>query len=179
MTGLAALLRVLGDWRAYAAALVLGLAVSAWVFSVERDRAEVQASAAQADAADLRDKLAVSEDGRRGAITARDQAEARLADYALKSAEAWREQAAASSRMATQLTETNRRLRAAQEEIARANPGLRLDDPLPGGVRDSIACAGTTQDCDHATAADSGSVSSGASDAAGATGRPSGDPDRA
>lgn len=174
------ILRVLGDWRTYVAAGLVGLALTAWVHSVERDRARDALAVERQTSARLQAALTAAEDGRKGALADRERAEAALSAYAVQSAAVWREQAAASAALATQLTETQRRLRAAQEEAARATLPAGLDGPLPDGLRDRIACAGSIDPCQaDAAAADPDRVSDRADDAAGATGRPAGGDDRA
>lgn len=173
------LIALVRDWRAWAIAIVAGLALTVWVVTVERDAARQVGSERSARIEQLEAEAEVAETARRSALAARDQAESILAEYAVASAAAWREQAAASTRMAAQLTETNRRLRAAQEEITRADPGLRLDDPLPDGVRDGIACAGTPGTCEGSATADSRRVSAGAAGSPVEAGRSAGGDHRA
>ncbi|MFC5372875.1 hypothetical protein ACFPIF_09945 [Brevundimonas faecalis] len=156
------------DLRIWPLVIAAGLAASLWVSHAERGAAVARADRAEADLVTAR-----------GAIVARDAdlaqarahvtaAEARLTDFAAETARNFHEQAAASARMAAELAETNRRLRAAQLEISRADSGLRLDDPLPRGLRDGLACARGAADACPAAEADSGHVPGRAADAPGA-----------
>lgn len=151
---------------------MLGLAASLWVSNTERGAAVSRANQLAASVAELRADLD-TRTGELGAARAHvTAAEARLTDYAAQTAQAFQDQAAASARMAAELADVNRRLRAAQQEISRADAGLRLDDPLPVGVRHGLACAGgDAAACAIAAPADSGDVPPRPADAA-ASARP-------
>lgn len=151
------LLKTALDWRVWAAAIVGGLALSLWVATVERDRARDQAGNLAGDIAQLRKDVAAAETAQRTALADKQTAEKALSDYAQASTAAFQKQAEESARSAAQLAELNRRVRAANQEIARADGSLRLDDPLPRGVRDNLACAGGDSSA-CAAAADSGRV---------------------
>ena len=151
------------DLRAWAVLLTLGMAASLWVSHAERGAAVARAEAAEAEVSELRPER----DQARAQAAAAD---VRLTDFAAETARAFQEQSAASARMAAELADVNRRLRAAQMEISRADPGLRLDDPLPRSLRDSLACARGALDACAAAQADPAVLSPGAADAARAAG---------
>lgn len=130
------------DFRVWALAAALGLAASLWVSNAEKGAAVARADSLAASVADLRTDLDTRTDELAQARAHATASDARLTDFAAQSAQAFKDQAAASARMAAELAAVNRRLRAAQQEISRADAGLRLDDPLPRGVRDGLACAG-------------------------------------
>lgn len=127
------------DLRFWAVLLALGLAASLWVSNAERGAAVARADGLAAAVTTLNTDLDTRTDERDAARAHAVASDARLTDYAADSARAFQEQAAASARMAAELADVNRRLRAAQQEISRADAGLRLDDPLPRGLRDGLA----------------------------------------
>lgn len=146
------------DLRVWAVLLALGLAASLWVSNTERGAAVARADRLNADLVEARKALTT-----RDAELAQTRAhvvaaEARLTDFASEAARNFQQQAEASARMAAELAETNRRLRAAQQEINRAPSGLRLDDPLPGVLRDGLACARGDADACVDAKTDSGVV---------------------
>jgi hypothetical protein len=162
----AAVIKTALDWRAWAVAATAGLALTLWVVTVERDRASDRANGLADDVADLRRDLTTANAAKAGALKDKVAAEKGLADYARVSATTFQAQAEESARMSAQLAELNRRVRAANQEIARADGSLRLDDPLPRGVRDSLACAGGDERaCAPAAAAPAGRMPGGAADA--------------
>jgi len=153
------------DWRAWAVAAIGGLALTLWIVTGERDRAVTTSDERRQTVEDLRGQLATAEAGRSAAQAGKARAEQALGDYARETFVTFSAQAEASRLMAAQLAETNRRLTAAQQEIARADGSLRLDDPLPRGVRDALACTGgDTRACAPAAAADPGRVPAGAAE---------------
>ncbi|QQQ17764.1 hypothetical protein JIP62_10510 [Brevundimonas vitis] len=158
------MIRTALDWRAWAVAGVAGLALSLWVVTVERDHAREKAD-------DLAADLTKAEAGWLAARAGKKKAEDALADYARTSALTFQAQAEASRAMAAEIEQLNRRVRAAHQEIARADGSLRLDDPLPRGVRDGLACAGG--DAVACAAAPAGRVPSGTAEPRADTG-PSG-----
>ncbi len=159
------LLKLALDWRTWLAVVALGLAVALAVTSAQRDAQTTKAEAAVATADRLGRDLRTAEAQRRAALSAKAKAETALTDYAATSVITFQKQAEESARMSAQLAELNRRVRAAQQEIARADGSLRLDDPLPRGVRDGLACAGgDDRACAAATAPAAGRVPGGAAD---------------
>lgn len=160
------------DWRAWLAAIVAGLALSLWVVSGERDRANERVEALAGDVRGLRNDLTAANTAKAGALNDKASAEAALSAYAQVTTATFQAQAEESARMSAQLAELNRRVRAANQEIARADGSLRLDDPLPRGVRDSLACAGGDERaCASAAAPAAGGMPGGAADP-GASARP-------
>lgn len=165
---------------AWAVAAIAGLALSLWVVTVERDRARDQIEARDqridilaAELADLNGRLTTAQ-------LDRESAEDALAIYAQETFAAFQAQAEAARRTAAELAELNRRVRAANLEISHADAGLRLDDPLPDGVRNALACAGGDERaCAAAPAADSGRVPAAPDDAAVEPRRTSREPDGA
>lgn len=170
------------DLRVWAVLLTLGLAASLWVSHAERGAAVARADSLAADVNELRGDLAARTDERDQARAHAVASDARLTDYAAQSAQAFKDQADASARMAAELAAVNRRLRAAQQEISRADAGLRLDDPLPRVVRDGLACAGgDAAACagGDAVPADPRDLSPGAADGTSTTGAAARGDDRA
>lgn len=165
----AAILKTLvRDWRAWAAAVIGGLMLHGWVLSAQLDAARKTSAAREETVAALRGRLATAEAGRLAAQAGKSRAEAALGEYARATFDAFNAQVEASRQMAAQLAEANRRLNAAQQEIARADGSLRLDDPLPRGLRDALACAGGDAGaCAGATQTDPAGVPSGAAEPAG------------
>lgn len=165
---LAAIVKTSLDWRAWMAALVIGLALSLWVVTAERDRAGDRIEALNGDVVDLHRDLSAANAAKASEQRAKLKAEGELSAYAQTTLSNFQKQAEESARMSAQLAELNRRVRAAQQEIARADGSLRLDDPLPRSVRDSLACAGGDERaCPAATAAPAGGMPGGAADPAG------------
>lgn len=157
------------DLRVWAVAAALGLAASLWVSNAERGAAVARADSLTEAVERLRTDLNTRTDELAQARAHAIASDARLTDFAAQSAQAFKDQADASARMAAELAAVNRRLRAAQQEISRADAGLRLDDPLPRVVRDGLACAGgDAAACagGDAAPADPGDLSAGAADAA-------------
>lgn len=157
------------DLRVWAVLLTLGLAASLWVSHAERGAAVARADAIAETATRLSEDLKARTDELAQARAHAAASDARLTDYAAETAQAFQQQAAASARMAAELADVNRRLRAAQQEISRADAGLRLDDPLPRVVRDGLACAGGDPAAcagGDAASADPGDLSAGVADAA-------------
>lgn len=153
--------------------VAVGLAASLWVSNTERGAAELRAKTHAAAAEDLRADLGKRTDELAQARAHAVASDARLTDFAAQTAQTFKDQAVASARMAAELAAVNRRLQAAQQEISRADAGLRLDDPLPRGVRDGLACAGGDAAACAGTggaAADPGGLSAGPADAASSAG---------
>ena len=156
------------DLRGWALAVALGLAASLWVANTERGAAVARADTLAASVTDLRADLETRTAELGQARAHAVASDARLTDFAAQTAQTFKDQAVASARMAAELADVNRRLRAAQQEISRADAGLRLDDPLPSGVRDGLACAGgDTAACASASTApaDPGDLPAGPADA--------------
>lgn len=173
-------LRSLVDARVWAVAIIGGLALSLWVAHAERGAAEAREAAVTAELKAVRrdlERAGTERDAARDDVAA---VEAELKAYADQTTAAWRDQAAASARMAADLADINRRVRAASLEISRADSGLRLDDPLPVGLRHGLACAGGSERaCRAASAADPGGVPGGTADPGPAPGRATGGDDGA
>lgn len=151
------------DLRFWAVLLTLGLAASLWVSHTQKGAAMARADSLSQTVSDLRSDLDTLTAERNQARAHASASDARLTDFAAQTAAIHAEQAEASARMAAELSDVNRRLRAAQQEISRAPSGLGLDDPLPLSLRDHIACArGDTAACvDPGTTADPGILQTG------------------
>lgn len=130
------------DPRVWALFAVFGLAASLWVVSTEKDAALARARAAEVRVSDVQGDLDARELDLIQARAAADHARESLNAFAEASVAAFEKQAADTARVAAELAELKRRVAATQQEISRADAGLRLDDPLPRGVRDGLACAG-------------------------------------
>ena len=155
------------DVRVWLFAAVLGLATSLAIASAEKRAAVTTADAVSAELARTRDDLKKRDADYAQADARAQAAETRLTDYSAETAAIFDKQAQASAQMAAELADLKRRVRAASQEITRADPALRLDDPLPRGVRDGLACAGgDAAACVGPAAADPGRVSSGAAEPA-------------
>lgn len=155
-------------WAALAAAALLAMLLVTWD---QRDRAEALAASRAETVATLTDQKAATEQQLAAALLAQRKAETALGDFSNTAIANFQTQAEESARMSAQLAELNRRVRAAQQEIARADGSLRLDDPMPRGLRDALACAGgDTAACVSAPQAPAGVVPGRAAD----PGRPAG-----
>lgn len=170
------------DFRVWALAAALGLAASLWVANTERGAAVARADGLAEAVERLRTDLDTRTDELAQARAHAVASDARLTDFAAQSAQAFKAQADASARMAAELAAVNRRLQAAQQEISRADAGLRLDDPLPRSVRDGLACAGGDPAAcagGDAAPADPADLSAGPADPSGPTGTAARGDDRA
>lgn len=136
------------DIRFWAVLLTLGLAASLGISLAQKDAAVTRAEALAERVQSLDKNIVDLTAERNQALAHATASDARLTDFAAQTAAIHAEQAEASARMAAELSDVNRRLRAAQQEISRAPSGLGLDDPLPRSLRDSLACArGDTGAC--------------------------------
>lgn len=151
------------DLRVWLVAVVLGLAATLAIVTAERGAARTTAEALGSELDRTRTDLEQRTSEAAQAQARAKAAETRLTDYAAETAHTFQQQAEASARVAAELADLNRRVRAASQEITRADPALRLDDPLPRGVRDGLACAGgDDRACVPAAAADPVRVPAGA-----------------
>lgn len=161
------------DLRVWALFVVFGLAASLWVVSTEKGAAMARAKAAEVQLRDTRADLDARELDLVQARAAAERARENLGAFAEASIVAFEKQAADTARVAAELAELKRRVTATQQEISRADAGLRLDDPLPRGVRDGLACAGgDAAACTPAAATPPGVVPGGAVDAGRTAGAP-------
>ena len=133
--------RALFDLRFWALLLTLGLVASLWVSHTQKGAAVARADGLTQIVTELRANIETLTAERNQARAHASASDARLTEFAAQTAVIHAEQAEASARMADELSDVNRRLRAAQQEISRAPSGLGLDDPLPLRLRDRIACA--------------------------------------
>ena len=168
------------DLRVWGLFLVFGLAVALWAASVETRAAHDRIESLGRELTTIREARDAATDQRDAARRGQTAAETRLTEYAAEAAVSFQAQADASARLAAEITTLNRRLDAARKEIDRADAGLRLDDPLPRGVRDGLACAGgDAAACADPGPADSSRLPAGPADQAGPAGLSAGDDDRA
>lgn len=155
------------SWKAWALAALAGLALHSWVVTGERDRAHERVGQLEQRVEGLAKDVSLAEAGRVQALTDKAAAEEALATYNEAAITAFQQQAEASRRMAAEVAQLKRRLDAANQEIADADPSLRLDDPLPVSLRDALACAGGDAAACAATSADPGRMPVGADGAPG------------
>lgn len=167
------------DWRAWAVAIIAGLAINSWALSTQLDRAVERDAARAQRVEDLTKDVSLAEAAAARAALDKAAAEEALANYSEAAIVAFQQQAEASRRMAAEVAQLKRRVDVANQEIADADPSLRLDDPLPGGLRDALACAGGDLAACAAAEADPGRVSVGTDDAPGPAAAAPADADRA
>ena len=150
-------------WAALGAAALLAMLLVTWD---QRDKAEALAARRAETIPTLTQQKGAAEQQLAAAQQAQRRAETALGDFSNTAIANFQTQAEESARMSAQLAELNRRVRAAQQEIARADGSLRLDDPMPRGLRNALACAGgDAVACVPAPQAPAGVVPSRAADA--------------
>lgn len=155
------------DVRVWLVAAVLALTASLAIVSAEKRAATTTADATSAELERTRADLEKRDADYAQADARARAAETRLTDYSAETAAIFDKQAQASAQVAAELADLKRRVLAASQEITRADPALRLDDPLPRGVRDGLACAGgDAAACAGSAAADPGRVPAGAAEPA-------------
>lgn len=158
--------RLAFNWRTWAALGVVALLAMLLVTWDQRDRAQALAASRAETITSLGAEKTKVEQDLAAARVAQQRAETTLGDFSNTAIANFQTQAEESARMSAQLAELNRRVRAAQQEIARADGSLRLDDPMPRGLRDALACAsGDAVACVPAPETAAGVVPSGAADA--------------
>jgi hypothetical protein len=130
------------SWRVWAVAGLAGLALHGFVVTRERDRANERAGQLSEQLQTVAKSAELIEANRAQAVRDRVAAEQALASYSDAALDAFENQAETARRLAVEVAQLRRRLDAANQEIADADPSLRLDDPLPDSLRDALACAG-------------------------------------